>query len=354
MRLTVLNVAYPLAPVGPDASGGAEQVLTQIDRALVREGHTSVVIACEGSQTAGTLCPALHVAWQLDAVARRAAHEGARAAIRSAMTLWNFDVIHLHGVDFDAYLPPAGPPALATLHLPPAWYPAAVFRPSRPDTWLVCVSKAQRRDCPPSAALLPPIGNGVPVEEFERRFARRDFALALGRVCPEKGYHLALDAAAEADAPLLLAGEIFHYPEHEEYFEREIAPRLDRRRRFLGPVGLVRKRRLLGAARCLLIPSLVAETSSLTSMEALASGTPVVAFRSGALPEIVEHERTGFLVDGVSEMADAMRRVHEIDPETCRAAARERFSADRMASEYLALYEKLARSGDIVEAGRVA
>jgi hypothetical protein len=105
---------------------------------------------------------------------------------------------------------------------------------------------------------------------------------------------------------------------------------------------VARKRRLLAAARCLVVPSLVAETSSLVAMEALASGTPVIAFRSGALPEIVEDGRTGFLVDGVAEMADAMRRASEIDPEACRRAARERFTAERMCGEYLALYERLA------------
>ncbi len=354
MSLSVLSVAYPLAPVGPDAAGGAEQVLTHLDRALVRAGHNSVVIACEGSRTAGALVTIPRADGLIDAAVRRAAHEHTRAAIRSAMGRWSFDVIHLHGVDFDAYLPPAGPPALATLHLPPSWYPAEIFQPLRPDTWLVCVSKSQRRDCPPSAALLPPIANGVPVEDFERRFARRGFALTLGRICPEKGYHLALDACTEAGMPLLLAGQLFRYAVYEEYFEREIAPRLDPRRRFLGPAGLARKRRLLGAARCLLIPSLVAETSSLAAMEALASGTPVVGFRSGALPEIVEHRRTGFVVDGVPEMADAMRRAYEIDPDACREAAREQFSADRMTSQYLDLYERLARSGKSAEAIRVA
>ncbi len=343
MRLTILSVAYPLAPVGPDATGGAEQILTHIDRALASAGHESVVIACEGSRTAGELIETPFPAGPLDAAAKTAAHDRTRAAIRDALARRRFDAIHFHGVDFAAYLPPDGPTLLATLHLPPAWYPPEVFQPRRANSWLVCVSSSQLRSCPATSALLPTIANGVAVDDFVCETRRRDFALALGRVCPEKGYHLALDAAARAEMPLAIAGEVFAYPEHQEYYAREIAPRLDAKRRFLGPARLSRKRRLLAAARCLLIPSLVAETSSLVAMEALASGTPVIAFRVGALPEIVEDGRTGFLVDGVDGMAAAILRAGEIDPATCRAAARERFSADRMTSEYLALYERLAR-----------
>jgi glycosyltransferase involved in cell wall biosynthesis len=113
-------------------------------------------------------------------------------------------------------------------------------------------------------------------------------------------------------------------------------------RRFIGPVGVSRKRRLLAGARCLLVPSLVPETSSLVTMEALACGTPVVAFPSGALPEIIEDGRTGFLVEGPREMARAMRHVEYIDREACRRAARDRFSAHRMIGGYMQLYTLLA------------
>jgi glycosyltransferase involved in cell wall biosynthesis len=190
--------------------------------------------------------------------------------------------------------------------------------------------------------LLPFIENGVVLEQFRIRLRKRRFALALGRICPEKGFHLAAEAAAEADCPLVVAGEIFRYRAHQEYFTNQLAPRLDGCRRFVGPVGLARKRRLLAGACCLLVPSLVPETSSLVSMEALASGTPVIAFPSGALPEIIEHGRTGFVVDGPREMARAIREVHRIDPEACRSAARKYFSAERMIGEYLTLYNQLA------------
>jgi glycosyltransferase involved in cell wall biosynthesis len=341
-RLRVLSVAYPFAPVGAGSVGGAEQVMAHIDRALVAAGHESLVIACEGSSVAGTLLPVPAATGILDETAIAQARSRHREAIEKALKEHRVDLVHLHGVDFHAYLPARGVPALATLHLPPAWYPASALAPTRPRTWLHCVSRSQHRACPPSGVLLPPIENGVPVDRLRARHAKRGFAICLGRICPEKGYHLALDAARRARRPLLIGGQVYPYPEHERYFREAIAPRLDRQRRFLGPVGFTRKRRLLTAARCLVVPSLVPETSSLVAMEALACGTPVIAHPQGALAEVVEHGRTGFLVRDAAEMAEAIEAAASIPAENCRAAARTRFSLDAMTGRYLELYARLA------------
>ncbi len=326
--MRVLSVAYPFAAVGRDAVGGAEQVLTAIDRALMARGHASTVIACAGSRVAGRHVAIAACDGEIDDAARRRTHAAVAAMARRAMG--DADLVHMHGIDFSAYLPPAGPPVLATLHLPPDWYDPAVFHPARDGTWLHCVSAAQHRACPASPALLPPIGNGVPVADFGlARHARRRFALMLGRICPEKGQHLALDAARRADVPLLLAGEAFAYHAHRDYLERRVRPRLDARRRWLGPVGFARKRRLLAAARCLLVPSCAAETSSLVAMEAAACGTPVIAFRAGALPDIVRDGVTGFIVDDADGMADAIGSEHGTStPEACRGARRGAFRRD--------------------------
>ncbi len=340
-RLTVLSVAYPFAPVSLDAAGGAEQILALLDHALMQAGHHSIVIACEGSAVQGTLVPTPRVASFIDEPARVRAWQEHRQAIQQALDRYPIDLVHMHGIDFVQYLPPPGLPVLVTLHLPPSWYPPEVFALDRPRTFLHCVSSSQQRACPPSQLLMPPIENGVPVERLCARVSKRDFAFCIGRVCPEKGFHMAMDAAQQANVRLLLAGQVYPYEEHERYYRDEILPRLDSDRRFIGAVEFERKRRLLSAARCLLVPSLAPETSSLVAMEALACGTPVIAFPSGALADIVEHGKTGFLVDNVNEMAEAIALAHSIDPEACRHAARERFSADRMVAEYLKVYQQL-------------
>jgi glycosyltransferase involved in cell wall biosynthesis len=347
MSLTILNVAYPFAPVGPGAVGGAEQIVWHIDRGLVDAGHRSLVIAAADSEIAGTLLAVPWIDGPLDAAARETGWRHHRAAIATALQRWPVDLVHLHGIDFDCYLPPSGIRSLVTLHLPCAWYAADALAPMRRDLWLHCVSQSQHETCPPHPALLSPIANGVPVEALAVHHARRRFVLMLGRICPEKGTHLALAAAHRAGVALLIAGAVFPYPEHQHYFHEEVQPRLDSARRFIGPVGFARKRRLLSAARCVVLPSLAEETSSLVAMEALACGTPVVAFPRGALSEIVENGRTGFLVRDVAEMAEAIDAAERIDPFLCRAVARRRFSCDAMVARYIERYRSIAAvSGD--------
>ncbi|HZQ62336.1 MAG TPA: glycosyltransferase [Casimicrobiaceae bacterium] len=341
MALTVLSAAFPLAPVGPDAVGGAEQVLSRLDAALAVRGDRSIVVACEGSRTAGRLVSTPAATPPFDEAVVAEAHALQRTAIEGVLASTPVDLVHMHGVYFFRALPPPGTPVLATLHLPPAFYPAGVFTPSRPRTYLNCVSASQRRACPQGAAIAATIENGVEIPQREPPHAIRDYALAMGRICPEKGFHLAIAAAQKARLPLLIAGRVYPFPAHVEYFRHEIKPHLDAGVRFIGPIAHARKARLLRAARCLLVPSLVAETSSLVAMEALACGTPVIALRSGALPDIVEHGRTGYIVDDERGMAEAMHAVTAIDRAACREAARRRFALPRMIEDYLALYARV-------------
>jgi glycosyltransferase involved in cell wall biosynthesis len=343
--LTILNVAFPLVPVSADTVGGAEQIVAALDREIEKAGHESLVLAAAGSVTRGRLIPSPAWDGQIDEAVRRQAAREHALLISETLRRFDVDVVHLHGLDFLEYLPREDVPCVATLHLPPEWYPPEVFEITRPNTVLTCVSKDQRRRCPCS---LPPIftishgiiSHDIDVEAFSGH-ARRNYALILGRICPEKGFHYAIEAAEISRVSLVIGGKVYPYADHQNYFERRIAPRLSDRIRFIGPIGLRDKLRLLSGARCVLIPSTVAETSSLVAMEALSSGTPVIAFRSGALPEIVDTGRTGFLVNNAGEMAEAIHSADNIDPDHCRRAARLRFSVDRMTGDYLRLYRSV-------------
>jgi glycosyltransferase involved in cell wall biosynthesis/CelD/BcsL family acetyltransferase involved in cellulose biosynthesis len=341
--LTIVNVGYPLAPAGRDMVGGSEQIVAALDAALVAGGHRSIVIAPRGSRVSGELVELPVVAEELTTAHWIAAHDACRAALRELIAREPIDVIHLHGIDFHAYLPPRGPAVLATLHLPLAWYPPDALRPTRPDTYLHCVSRSQRTSAPGDVVLLDEIENGVDLERLRPDPERGDHVAVLGRICPEKAPHLALDAATAAGVPLLLAGRVFGFPEHQGYFRTEIEPRLRGAHRFIGVVAGAAKTQLIARARCVVIPSVVDETSSLVAMEALACGTPVIGFARGALVDLIEQGVTGWLVETPAQLADAIARAGTLDRAACRAAAEAHCSHDRMVERYLARYRELTR-----------
>jgi glycosyltransferase involved in cell wall biosynthesis len=339
--LTVLNVAYPFAPVAPETAGGAEQVLAMLDEALVAAGQQSLVLAAEGSRVCGELIASAPIPRVIDVVTQRHLQSVYKRQLLAILKTRRVDIVHFHGLDFAEYWPIIAGTYLATVHLPSAWYPPQTFELPVHLVWL---SRDQRETAGLAKGEL--ISNGVRLDRFYPDRRRDDYVLAMGRICPEKGYHLALDATTACGRQLLLAGQVFPYPQHQQYFANEIGPRLTGKHVFLGPVREEKKRLLLARAHCVVIPSQVRETSSLVAMEALACGTPVVAVRTGALPEIVEHGRTGWLVENSEELPAAIEAAAEIRSADCRAAAEQRFSAERMTESYIALYKKLAGAMD--------
>jgi glycosyltransferase involved in cell wall biosynthesis len=341
--LSVLSVAYPLAPVGPDAVGGAEQVLATLDAALIVRGARSTVIACEGSRVAGRLVsiPAFPPS---DAV-KPHAWAAQIAALRQHQE--EADIVHIHSLDVAPLLPHLTRPALVTLHLPFSYYDRAALS-NQPGVWFHCVSYSQSRDAPRGLNLLPPIPNGVDLTRFGG-FSKRRFVLFLGRICPEKGVHLAIAAAKLAGYPLAIAGAVFGYDAHRRYFENEVRPHLGHGIRFVGSVGGRAKRRLLASAHALLLPALADETSSLAAREAAASGTAVIAFRRGALPETVDGQ-TGYIVDNIAAMAEAIKQ-SAIEPRACRLHAERHFSHQTMVEGYIDAYRTIQSSSSSSSSG---
>lgn len=342
MSISVLSIGYPLAQVGLDAVGGSEQILAQIDRGLVNAGWVSHVIAPAGSYIHGHLHTIPPIRGEISQAVSMQQYNACAAMIAAVLAHETIDLIHFHGLDFHRYAVPDSLPAVASLHLPPDWYDPSLFS-NRHGPWLLPVSESQAAQCPRSPRLLSPLANGVPDEFFDNPLCTCDGpALMLARICPEKGIHCALEAAHGADVELVIAGQVYPYREHQEYFERRVAPLLDHRRRFIGPVGLCDKLVLLQTARCVLVPSCVAETSSLAVREASAAGCPVIAFPNGHLAHSVVDGVTGFLVATNEAMAAAISRADTIDPLQCRTYARAHFSGRAMVEAHLSLYQRMA------------
>lgn len=333
-RWTLLYAAYPLLPVSAESGGGAEQVLHLVERQVAALGHRTIVAACSGSQVAGDLLPVGPLA-EADEAARQ------RGAILAAVARARVQLIHDHSGIFWREAGDAGVPVLATLHLPRYMYPQEVFERVPPNVRLVCVS-AEQAAWFRGVHIAAIVENGIAVERFPFTEKKDDYVLWLGRICLEKGTHLAIEAAQRAGARLVVAGQVYPLAYHQRYFAECVAPRLHAGRvRLVLQPSFAGKLELLRRARAVLLPTLVDETSSLVAMEAMACGTPVLAFRRGALGDIVRHGETGFLLDTVDEMAAAIGRARDIAPAACRRHVERHYSAARMAGDYLRLYESV-------------
>jgi glycosyltransferase involved in cell wall biosynthesis len=342
----VLYVAYPLLPVTEASCGGAEQVLIALEREMARRGHSTAVAAADGSRVAGRLIATGAPASAPDQFEARD-REHSRCILEFLCRNTEFDLVHDMSGCYWKHAGEVDVPVLATLHLPPQLYGRQMFDSFPPNLFFNCVSQSQARAFASLPRMLRVVENGIDLSRFTPGAVQgRDSLLWLGRICEEKGPHVALDVAQAAGMPIVIAGEVYPFRYHQEFFEREVKPRLERNQRaqFVRSPNLQEKLELLRGTSALLISSLIDETSSLVAMEAMACHTPVIAFRRGALPEVVEDGVTGFLVDTVEEMVAAVRRVGEIPSRSCRERVEREFSAVRMAEDYEKLYNRVLTS----------
>jgi glycosyltransferase involved in cell wall biosynthesis len=214
------------------------------------------------------------------------------------------------------------------------------------DVPLVSISHAQR-DPIPDANWIGTIYHGLPRDLLAFRREPDEYVAFLGRISPEKRVDRAIAIAKACGCPIRIAAKVDDAD--REYFEREIRPLLDDPSvEFIEEIGDAQKSDFLGGARALLFPIDWPEPFGLVMIEAMACGTPVIAFRGGSVVEIVDDGVTGFVVDSVEEAIEALKRVDSIDRQRCRAEFERRFSAERMAADHLQLYEMaIARSAPV-------
>jgi glycosyltransferase involved in cell wall biosynthesis len=337
--LRVAVIAPPFYEVPPESYGGSELVCWSLVEALVDHGHdvTLVHAGPPHSRARSIATFAKPPAEGRDEVAVEALH--ALLAVQSA-ALRDADVVHDHTRLGALTASIHGTPTVVTVHgeLRDESAAAELVRAAALRAAFISVSHTQRR-----SIALPWTGtvrNGIRVQDYPLRTRKDDYVLFLGRMSADKGVDLAIKAARAARRPLVLAGS-WTVPSERAYFEEQVAPMLGRDTRWVGAVGGTEKIDLLANARCLLFPCRWNEPFGLTVAEALACGTPVVALRAGAIPELVEHERTGILCDTPAALPGAIDAVGRLDPYACRAVATTRFSAQRMALEYERFYRQV-------------
>jgi len=341
-RLRVALLAPPWIPVPPPGYGGIEAMLELLSAGLVRRGHEVTLFAAPGSRSAARVHPLLDAPHpdEIGASMYESDHVAlAWEQIELAAELGApFDVLHDHsGFTAVAMADRIALPVVHTLHGPFSTGPARFYQRHGHKAHLVAISHSQARSAPAGVSISAVVPNPIAVERWPLLEDKDDYLLWIGRMDPIKGAHRAIRAARLARRRLLLAGPV--QPGQERYFAEEIKPHLDGRRvRYIGEVGGAAKQRLFARAAALLMPVRWPEPFGMVMVEALACGTPVIAFPEGAAAEIVIDGENGMLVSDEAEMARAVARLDLIEPRRCRASVAKRYDIAVTAAGYEQVY----------------
>lgn len=342
--LRVAMVVPPWYEVPPPGYGGLEQVCSALVDGLTARGH-EVTLFGAGTQTGtrGRFVTTVEEVQndRLGQVLPELAH---LARAQRLISPDSFDVVHDHTTIGPLVAAQRGVPTVATVHGNPSGELGDILRAVPPTVGLVAISHAQRA-LDPDVPWAATVHNGMHTGLLPAKAAPGTGpVLWLARFNPEKGPEVAIRACRAAGLPLVLAGKASEEIEHR-YLAEVVEP-------MLGPdVELIRNGdrdttiRLLLEARCLIMPIQWEEPFGMVMVEAMATGTPVVALNRGAVPELVHHGRTGLICDDVAELPQALARVGDIDPIACVAHVEDNFSAERMARGYEPVYRRWARSG---------
>ena len=319
----------------PRHYGPWENMASLITEGLVARGHDVTLFATADSQTSGTLravCPQgyeedrtlIPKVWECLHISELFEHAG------------TYDIIHNH---FD-YLPLTytgltTTPVVTTIHgfSSPGILP--VYKKYNGKAFYVSISDADRS---PDLDYIKTIHHGINIEQFDFQPAPDDYLLFFGRIHNDKGARQAIEIARACNKKLILAGII----QDQTYYDQYVAPHIDNAKViYTGSVGPFERNRLLGKACALLHPIQFEEPFGLSVIEAMACGTPVIAFDRGSMPELIENGKSGFLVNNVGEAIEAVARTKEIDRAYCRRRVERHFTADRMIDEYIQVYEMM-------------
>lgn len=337
LRVGVISsIAHSTPPRG---YGPWEQVASTLAEGLVALGHDVTLFATADSVTAGRLHSVAPRGYEEDPGVDAKVHEGLHLAAAFERA-GEFDVLS-NQFDFLplTYSRLVATPVVTTIHGFSSERIVPVYRAYDDIAHYVAISDADRH---PALRYAATIHHGVELERFTFAPGPGGHLLFLGRIHPHKGAHLAIEVARRAGVPLVLAGIV----QDEAYYRDVVQPMLGPEATYVGPVGPAQRDELLGSALALLHLISFAEPFGLSVVESLATGTPVIAFGLGSLPELLSDGVTGFLVDDVEAAVAAVGAVGGLSRQACRTEAEQRFSAARMVADYAELFERVVAEGD--------
>jgi glycosyltransferase involved in cell wall biosynthesis len=328
--------------VPPPAYGGTEAVVHLLTEALVQRGH-DVVLAASGDSvsSAPILASYPRSLRRADDLTDRNPYDWAHIA-NALSHAEDFDIVHNHAGELAMTMARLiDTPVLTTAHCLITADTVHTWE-RYPGAWNT-ISKGQRKALMPfggPARFMGHVYNAIDVASFPYSAEKTDDLLFLSRVAPEKGPQLAIEVAKRLGRRLIMAGKVDRYD--QRFYDEVVKDLIDGDQIvFVGEADAVQKRELYRNASCLLMPLCWEEPFGLVMPEAMACGTPVVALRRGSAPELIEQGVTGFVVDTVEEMVDAVIAARDIDPAQCRAHVESRFSPGTMAAAYMEVYERV-------------
>ena len=346
--MKIAQVAPLYESVPPQFYGGTERVVSYLTEALVDLGHDVTLYASGDSITKAMLRPMCRYALRLDKTSIDPNADHVYLAERVFQESADFDVVHSH-IDYGPFplLRRMRTPHVTTLHgrldIPNLQNLYREFD----DEPVISISDRQR--LPLSwANWQATVHHGLPEKLYNFREQPGDYLAFLGRISPEKRVDHAIEVATRAGVPIKIAAKVDKADRN--YFESEIEPLLVRQGvEYIGEIGEAEKDEFLGNALALLFMIDWVEPFGLAMIEALACGTPVIARARGSVPEVVDHGATGFVIENIEEAVQAVAQIPGLSRRRCREVFEERFTASRMARDYVSVYEKLICSSPLSE-----
>lgn len=344
--LRIGMVAPPWFGLPPRGYGGIESVVSDLVNQLTLLGHEVTLVGSGANLTSAHRFVQVFQTPPTASLGDPLPEVINAAASAAAFADFPVDVVHDHTTAGPLLARGRSTPTVITAHGPVTGFHADYYRRLGGTVGLVAISDAQRR-ASDQLEWLGTVHNAVDVSSFPFRADNDGYVLWLGRFSNEKGPQLAIDAARAAGSPIVLAGKL-NEPAEQEFFAREITPRLRAGVEYVGEADARAKRELLSGARALVFPIQWEEPFGMVMVEAMACGTPVVAMRRGSVPEVVLDGVTGLVVNTYDELVEAIDAVSGIDPADCRSRAEEYFDLPVMARGYERMYRAVVAGGQAV------